>query len=267
MWCCSWNLFLLHWQEALHHYIPLSPTWKSNFICHKRCETFPTRLLVRQPQFNLVPISHTSEKWQWAEWEKCFPQIAHRTDLHSPQDVQTSAAHLFCQSSISNVSARLCVSQSPAVSTSLITSNPSPERRVQLKTARGEFIIWKRASFPCRRTWVAQFGVTILKSVSSPPRFPSRPAFILLITTSGLIRMETWCFIQKWNQCCGHNGAVERRQPSVCVGLCWSILGCRRGLPVSSLFTSVHRFCTVYLVGSMGRCAVLVNATESAADT
>lgn len=175
-----------------------------------------------------------------------------RTDFYGLQDVQTSGAYLSCRSCIPNVcnSLHLCVSQFPAVNTSLITWNPSQERRVQLKTARGDFIIWKRASVPCRRTWVAQFCVTILKSVSSPPRFPSRPAFMLLIPTSGLIRMETWCFVQKWNQYCSHTGAVERKQPSDCVRQCWPILACRWGLPAAiSLLTSVCCFCIAYLLG------------------
>ena len=41
---------------------------------------------------------------------------------------------------------------------------------------------------------MSHFSVTILKSGPTPfnlPRFESRPAFILLISTSGLIRMET----------------------------------------------------------------------------
>lgn len=41
---------------------------------------------------------------------------------------------------------------------------------------------------------MSHFNVTILKSGPSPfnlPRFQSRPALILLISTSGLIRMET----------------------------------------------------------------------------
>lgn len=82
---------------------------------------------------------------------------------------------------------------------------------------------------------MAQFGVTILKSVSSPPRFPSRPAFILLITTSGLIRMETMFHPEMEPVPQPHWGRGEawRSQPPDRVGatlnsdrvLCWPIFG------------------------------------------
>lgn len=67
---------------------------------------------------------------------------------------------------------------------------------------------------------MAQFGVTILKPVSSPPRFPSRPAFILLITTSGLIRMETMFHPEMGPVLQPHwgRGVAWRSQPSDCVG-------------------------------------------------
>lgn len=70
---------------------------------------------------------------------------------------------------------------------------------------------------------MAQFGVTILKSVSSPPRFLSRPAFILLITTSGLIRMETMFHpeMEPVLQPLWGRGEAWTSQPPDCF-LCWT---------------------------------------------
>lgn len=68
------------------------------------------------------------------------------------------------------------------------------ERWDQLKRAWGYFLYRNGLYSPVKGgVKVSHFSVTILKSGPSLnlPRFLARPAFILLISTSGLIRMET----------------------------------------------------------------------------
>lgn len=58
---------------------------------------------------------------------------------------------------------------------------------------------------------MSHFTVTILKSGPSLdlPRFQSRPAFILLISTSGLIRMETMLHLEMGPELQPHRGLTE----------------------------------------------------------
>lgn len=88
-----------------------------------------------------------------------------------------------------------CYAASPCRYSQLSIALKPPEGWEQLKRARGIFLYRNRLYSPVRGgAKVSHFNVTILKSGPSPfnlPRFQSRPALILLISTSGLIRMET----------------------------------------------------------------------------